>query len=165
MPNSSQPSRSPRASWASSPAARATMRANKRKDTKPELAIRRLLHAGGFRYLVDSRPVASIRRTADIVFRGPKVAVFIDGCFWHRCPVHYVEPISNGSYWSAKIGGNVERDHETNKRLQDEGWRVLRYWEHELPRDVTADIIENCKSLAESIPTPQSPATTRSTID
>lgn len=107
------------------------MQANKGRDTCPELAIRRLLHAGGFRYRVNIRPVQELRRTADIVFTRAKVAVFIDGCFWHGCPEHYQRPLANREYWDDKMLRNRARDAETESALTDNGWRVLRFWEHE----------------------------------
>ena len=107
------------------------MIANRGRDTKPEIAVRRLVWALGMRYLVDSRPVPSFGRRADIVFRGPKVAVFIDGCFWHGCPNHYRRPKRNSAYWEAKIARNRDRDAETTRVLAKLGWQVLRFWEHE----------------------------------
>ena len=88
------------------------------------------------------RPLPELRRTADLVFRPTKVAVFIDGCFWHRCPEHYVEPRSNQEFWSTKIAGNVQRDEDTNVRLRAAGWEVLRFWEHEAVDDIATSIIE-----------------------
>jgi DNA mismatch endonuclease (patch repair protein) len=130
-----------RESWASSPAARSVMRGNRARDTKPELAVRRLLHAAGLRYRVGTRPEPTIRRTADIVFPRERIAVFIDGCFWHGCPTHLKAlPKSNADYWSQKLARNVERDMETTMLLSGAGWDVLRYWEHEEPRAVAESI-------------------------
>jgi DNA mismatch endonuclease (patch repair protein) len=110
------------------------MRANRRRDTSIELAVRRRLHAAGLRYRVDYAPDRSDRRRrADIVFTRARVAVFLDGCFWHGCPEHYIEPKSNVDYWRPKIARNRQRDAETSKRLVDLGWMVLRFWEHEDP--------------------------------
>ena len=120
-------------SWASSQAVRKTMQGNRSRDTRAELAVRRRLHAEGFRYLVNARPVADLRRTADIVFRGSKVAVFIDGCYWHGCPDHFKPPATNVTYWRDKIARNRARDLDTRIRLESRGWRVLRFWEHENP--------------------------------
>ena len=117
-------------SWASSRSARAVMKGNRSADTTPELAVRKLLHGQGLRYRVDYRPSSEIRRRADIVFTRRKVAVFIDGCFWHGCPQHYKLPRTNSDYWDAKIAGNVARDRDTDRRLRDVGWTVLRFWEH-----------------------------------
>jgi len=114
------------------------MLGNKARDTKPELAVRRLLHADGFRYRVNFRPSREIRRTADIVFTRRRVAVFIDGCFWHGCPLHGTSPKANAEYWGPKLARNVERDLETTALLTASGWTVLRFWEHENPADVAA---------------------------
>lgn len=112
------------------------MQGNRSRDTKPEVAVRRLLHAGGMRYRVNFRPVPNLRRTADIVFTRARVAVFIDGCYWHGCPVHYRSPASNVDYWSAKIARNRARDIETTEHLRADGWTVLRFWAHEDPAEV-----------------------------
>nr|WP_198169815.1 very short patch repair endonuclease [Agromyces laixinhei] len=127
-------------SWASSPATRRSMQANRGRDTEPELLVRRLLHAEGFRYRVNHRPVSELRRTADIVFTRAKVAVFIDGCFWHGCPEHYQRPTTNRDYWDTKVARNRERDGETNRMLIEAGWSVIRRWEHEDPRAVADEI-------------------------
>ncbi|MFE2018560.1 very short patch repair endonuclease [Streptomyces sp. NPDC059499] len=125
----------PEGSWASSAARRRNMQAIRSRDTKPELLIRRLLHAQGLRYRVAAKPLPDLRRTADIVFRPAKLAVFVDGCYWHGCPDHYVPPKTNSGYWSAKVLRNVTRDRDTDERLQAAGWTVLRFWEHESPDD------------------------------
>lgn len=121
----------PAGSWASSAARRRNMQAIRSRDTKPEQVIRRLVHAQGLRYRVCARPLPELRRTADLVFRSVKVAVFIDGCYWHGCPEHYVPPKTNAGYWSEKILRNVERDRDTDVKLKDAGWLVLRFWEHQ----------------------------------
>ncbi|MGO1567871.1 MAG: very short patch repair endonuclease [Brachybacterium sp.] len=126
---------------ASSENARRTMHANKRKDTSIELAVRRRLHAAGLRYRVDHPADASDRRRrADIVFTRARVAVFIDGCFWHGCPEHYVAPKANSDYWQPKIARNRERDRDSTRRLQEAGWTGMRFWEHEDPDLVAAEI-------------------------
>jgi DNA mismatch endonuclease (patch repair protein) len=109
------------------------MQANRSRDTGPELALRRLLHAAGLRYRVAARPLKGVRRTADIVFGPARVAVFVDGCFWHRCPQHATDPQSNSDYWKPKLERNVERDRETDAILAEAGWLSLRVWEHESP--------------------------------
>ncbi|MEW1827776.1 very short patch repair endonuclease [Streptomyces sp. NPDC088196] len=121
----------PEGSWASSAARRRNMQAIRSRDTKPEWLIRRLVHAQGLRYRVSVRPLPDLRRTADLVFRPAKVAVFVDGCYWHGCPEHYVPPRTNSGYWSEKVVRNVKRDRDTDQRLSDAGWLVLRFWEHE----------------------------------
>lgn len=118
------------------------MLANRRRDTSIELAVRRLLHRAGARYRVDFAPDPSDRRRrADIVFTRARVAVFLDGCFWHGCPAHYVEPKTNVDYWRPKIARNIARDAETSERLRKAGWTVLRFWEHEEPSLVAEKII------------------------
>ena len=126
---------------ASSPAALARMRRQGRRDTKPELAIRRLLHARGLRYRVDLAPLVGIRRRADIVFTRAKVAVYVDGCFWHGCPLHATKPKANAEWWAEKLSANQARDRTTDRQLLDAGWTVLRFWEHEDAAAV-ADIVD-----------------------
>ncbi|MGA1826641.1 very short patch repair endonuclease [Microbacterium sp.] len=133
-------------SWASSDHARRTMRANKSRDTKPERLVRSILHAHGLRYRTHFRPVLEVRRTADIVFTRQRLAVFIDGCFWHACPEHFISPKTNGSYWASKIDGNKRRDVATDDYLREAGWTVLRFWEHETPSSA-ADAIEGQVAL------------------
>ena len=116
-----------------SEAVRRSMRANRSRDTKPELAVRRILHARGLRYRVAYRPLADVRRTADLAFTRQKLAVFIDGCFWHSCPEHFWAPKTNTEYWQPKIAANARRDADTTERLTQAGWTVLRVWEHEDP--------------------------------
>lgn len=129
-------------SWASSPASRAVMQANRRRDTSPEMAVRRLAHARGLRYRVDAKPLPELNRRADLIFTRAKVAVFVDGCYWHGCPVHGTAAQSNAEYWNAKISRNRERDAETNERLSAAGWLVLRAWEHDDPEAVVARVID-----------------------
>ncbi len=108
------------------------MQAVRSVDTAPEIAIRRELWRMGVRYRVNVRPLAGLNRSADIVFRNAKVAVFVDGCFWHGCPEHGRRAHEvNNWYWPDKIRRNVERDLDTNRRLADEGWAVVRVWEHD----------------------------------
>jgi DNA mismatch endonuclease (patch repair protein) len=122
-------------SWASSDAVRASMQANRSRDTAPELALRRAVHALGLRYRVAARPLPAVRRTADLVFSKAKVAVFMDGCFWHGCPVHHTVAVRNGQYWADKVERNRRRDSDTDQRLAAEGWVALRVWEHEAPEE------------------------------
>ncbi|MFF4964682.1 very short patch repair endonuclease [Streptomyces sp. NPDC001037] len=110
------------------------MRANRSRDTRPELALRRAVHALGLRYRVAVRPLPAVRRTADLVFVRAKVAVFLDGCFWHGCPAHHTVAKRNGAYWAEKVAANKARDEDTNHRLQESGWVVVRVWEHEDPQ-------------------------------
>lgn len=101
----------------------------KGRDTGPELSLRRLVWALGLRYRLHYR----IGRTRpDLVFIGARLAVFIDGCFWHGCPLHASIPKNNWDFWAQKLGHNCERDVENTRWLEAEGWRVLRFWEHEV---------------------------------
>lgn len=136
----------PAGSWASSAANRKSMLGNRNRDTSPERALRSLVHAAGLRYRVAAKPLPKMRRTADLVFRPTRVAVFIDGCFWHGCPEHFVPPKTNPDYWREKIGKNMARDRDTDKRLEEEGWLVLRFWEHE---DAQACARSVCDSVNE----------------
>ncbi|GII02756.1 hypothetical protein Pta02_47640 [Planobispora takensis] len=121
-------------SWASSDAVRASMRSNKSRDTKPELALRKAVHALGLRYRVAVRlPLPGRRRTADLAFPRLRIAVFLDGCFWHGCPEHHSVAKTNSAYWSEKLRANRERDADTDRRLKEAGWSVIRVWEHEDP--------------------------------
>ncbi|MDR2347188.1 MAG: very short patch repair endonuclease [Bifidobacteriaceae bacterium] len=135
-------------SWASSEAVRRSMQANRSRDTKPELAVRRLLHKLGLRYRVARRPLPELRATADIVFPRQHVAVFIDGCFWHGCEDHFRLPATNTDYWQSKIGHNVERDQRVNDSLAEAGWTVLRFWSHEAPEAVAERVTEAVRPLA-----------------
>ena len=117
------------------------MQGNRGRDTKPELAIRRLVHAAGLRYRVDARPLAQLNRRADMVFSRAKVAVFVDGCFWHGCPTHHTVARSNASYWADKVTTNRDRDAETDRLLAEAGWTVIRAWEHEAPQAVAQQVI------------------------
>ncbi|MFN8075783.1 MAG: very short patch repair endonuclease [Kineosporiaceae bacterium] len=121
-------------SWASSPGVRRSMRSNKGRDTAPELALRRAVHTLGLRFYVSRRPIAAVRRTADLVFPRLKLAVFLDGCFWHGCPDHHTVAKTNAEYWAAKVEANRRRDRDTDARLVEQGWTVLRVWEHEEAR-------------------------------
>jgi len=134
------PAQVPMGSWATTPAIRRVMQGNKSRDTKPEIAVRSAVHALGMRYRVSARPLCDLRRTADLVFRNARVAVFVDGCFWHGCPKHHAPPKTNASYWATKIRGNMSRDEDTTERLRAEGWIVLRFWSHEEPLSVAMQI-------------------------
>jgi DNA mismatch endonuclease, patch repair protein len=111
----------------------ANMRANRRTDTKPELALRRALHSRGYRYRKDYRLDldGGKRVRPDIAFTARRVAVFVDGCFWHCCPDHGSKPAVNVGYWNPKLRRNVERDRAADTALQAAGWAVVRVWEHE----------------------------------
>lgn len=126
------------------------MQANKGRDTQPELAVRRLVHAAGLRYRVDVRPIKNLNRRADMTFRRVKVAFFLDGCFWHGCPEHHTAPRNNAAFWAAKVEENRARDAETNARLINEGWTVVRAWEHEDPGKVAERIVHAVRTTGDS---------------
>lgn len=109
------------------------MRANRRADTKPEVALRKALHGLGYRYRKDLRLdlPGGVRVRPDIVFTAKKVAVFVDGCFWHVCPEHGRQPTTNEWYWTPKLRRNIERDRAADAALTASGWQVVRLWEHE----------------------------------
>jgi DNA mismatch endonuclease (patch repair protein) len=111
----------------------ARMARQRRTGTDPELALRRELHRRGLRYFVDRAPIRGQRRRADLVFPRRRVAVYVDGCFWHRCPQHATDPKNNAEWWAVKLAGNVARDRATDAALVAAGWRVVRVWEHEDP--------------------------------
>lgn len=100
----------------------------RRKNTRPELILRGALWNQGFRY----RTSAKLRGKPDIVFTKAKVAVFVDGCFWHACPKHLIWPKNNAAFWKAKIIGNKVRDKRVTAALKRDGWSVLRLWEHDV---------------------------------
>jgi DNA mismatch endonuclease (patch repair protein) len=103
----------------------------RRRDNERELSLRRALHAEGFRFRV-TYPVPGLRRrTIDIAFTRRRVAVFLDGCFWHGCPAHGTDPRSNSAWWAQKIAANQARDRDTDRHLTELGWLVVRIWEHE----------------------------------
>ena len=131
-----------------SPATRAKMQAQGRRDTAPELALRRELHRRRKRFFVDRAPVSRLRRRADLVFPRLRVAVFVDGCFWHSCPTHGRIPRSNRDWWQAKLSRNAARDRETDRRLHEQGWSVVRIWEHQ-PVQQAADQVEAVLTAAE----------------
>lgn len=125
-----------------SPAVAARMSRQRRRDTEPELALRRELHRRGLRFRVDHPLPGMPRRRADVVLTRAKIAVFVDGCFWHGCPEHATHPVSNEVWWAAKLTRNMERDRETNTRLEAAGWLVIRIWEHESPASA-ADAVQS----------------------
>jgi DNA mismatch endonuclease (patch repair protein) len=104
-----------------------------RRDTLPERALRSELHRRGLRFRVDRAPVAGLRSRADIVFGPARVAIYVDGCFWHSCPEHGTRPKANAEWWEQKLNRNQERDAQTDRTLREAGWEVIRIWEHEDP--------------------------------
>jgi DNA mismatch endonuclease (patch repair protein) len=107
------------------------MQANRGRDTGPELALRRKLHAAGLRYRVCARPLSDKRRTVDIVFGPSKVAVEVRGCFWHGCHQHHRPAKKNADFWADKIASNIERDKSKDAALAEAGWLVIVVWEHD----------------------------------
>ncbi|MFC9791757.1 very short patch repair endonuclease [Streptomyces sp. NPDC127584] len=133
----------------SSPGVSERMSRQPSRNTTPEKALRSLLHARGLRYRLHTKVPGAPRRTIDIAFPRDKVAVFIDGCFWHSCPAHGTNPKSNSEWWKNKLARNVWRDYDTTMRLEEAGWLVLRYWEHENPLEV-AEAVVFAKRVRES---------------
>jgi len=117
------------------------MRGNRSAETSPEVALRSELHRRGRRFRKHHQPIPGLRCRADLVFAGARVAVFVDGCFWHRCPEHGTEPRTNSDYWEAKLERNVARDRRNDVALKAAGWSVVRVWEHDSPQRA-ADIVE-----------------------
>ncbi|GAB4582404.1 very short patch repair endonuclease [Nocardia sp. IFM 10818] len=120
----------------------ARMSRQRRVGTEPEIALRKELHRRGARFFVDRAPLPGLRRRADIVFPRRKIAVYVDGCFWHSCPEHATFPKNNAEWWAEKLAGNVTRDRDTDARLRAAGWTVVRVWEHETA-DTAADQVLN----------------------
>jgi DNA mismatch endonuclease (patch repair protein) len=145
-----RPQRTP---TASSQAALNRMRATRQRDTPGELAIRRLLHARGLRFRVDSQVLAGVRRRADVVFTKARVAVFVDGCFWHSCPRHGSLPKANAEWWVTKLNENRRRDADTSSRLRKAQWIVIRIWEHEAGRAAADRIARIVRSRLPARPT------------
>lgn len=106
-------------------------------STQPELALRRALHAAGLRFRVNARDLPG---RPDLVLSRARLAIFIDGCFWHACPEHGVMPKSNGEWWRAKLAGNTERDSRKDRQLEELGWIPLHFWEHQ-PVNLISDIV------------------------
>jgi DNA mismatch endonuclease (patch repair protein) len=125
---------------ASSPLAQQRMRKQRRRDTSPELALRKELYRRGLRYRIH-KSVFDVRRRHDIVFPAAKVVVEVRGCFWHGCSLHGTLPKSNREWWSAKLDMNKTRDRDTRERLQLTGWCLIECWEHDLPT-LVADRVE-----------------------
>lgn len=129
---------------------RRKMSSQPQRDTKPELALRRMLHAAGYRFRVDYQLPGS-RRRADIAFPRWKLAVFVDGCFWHSCPVHRTVPKRNTDWWIEKLEQNRLRDIDTNRQLLTQGWQVLRFWEHEQPAIAARKVVAALERLRSGI--------------
>lgn len=119
------------------------MLGNTWRDTSPELALRSILHARGLRFRKRLTIRLGGRRWTqpDVVFTRQRIAVYVDGCFWHRCPVHGTRPKGNAAYWSPKLDRSVARDRDTDARLAALGWTVVRAWEHEEPDAVAERVV------------------------
>jgi DNA mismatch endonuclease (patch repair protein) len=123
------------------------MLANRRADTGPERALRSRLHRHGLRFRKDFRiKLDDVSVRADVVFPAAKLAVFVDGCFWHQCPEHATMPKRNTEFWAPKLRRNVERDRQVNRALTRAGWTVIRCWEHEQPTDVLWRIVSTLEA-------------------
>ena len=118
-----------------------------RKDTKPEVALRRALHRRGLRFRVQVKVPGNRRRTIDVAFTRVQLAIYVDGCFWHGCPEHHVQPKANNDWWRWKIDINRARDRDTDRVLGEAGWAVLRIWEHEDPELAATRVEELYKKL------------------
>jgi DNA mismatch endonuclease (patch repair protein) len=116
------------------------MQGNRSSETGPEIALRSELHRRGLRFRKHAAPVAGLRCRADVIFPAARVAVFVDGCFWHRCPDHRTDPRTNSAYWSVKLDRNVERDRRNDAALAAAGWHVIRVWEHQVAADAARTI-------------------------
>jgi DNA mismatch endonuclease (patch repair protein) len=137
-------------SWASSPAIRRTMQSNRGRDTGPEIALRSALHQLGLRFRKNLliRTASGVKVRPDVVFTKARVAIFVDGCFWHCCPDHATTPRRNGKFWRAKLQANVNRDRRVDQALSADGWQLLRVWEHESPIVAAASV----KAMLDSHP-------------
>src|SRR5574341_918013 len=149
-----------------SAAATAVMKGNRRRDTRPETRVRSLLHAQGWRFRKDAPiQLPGLRVRPDIVFTRRRVAVFIDGCFWHACPQHGTIPRANSAYWHAKLARNTDRDHRVNHALAEAGWIVIRAWEHEPAASVVDRVLHvlGCRSPTDRRTQPADTATASAT--
>lgn len=133
-----------------SPAVRRNMQANRGRDTGPEMLIRSALHAMGLRFRVAQPLPFDRRRRADITFTRVGLYVFVDGCFWHHCPEHFVTPKTRTDFWMTKILGNEARDAETNERIRQAGGTVIRIWEHDDPTEAVARITKAYRDLSKA---------------
>ena len=133
----------------SSPEASRRMMKVRQTGTKAEMALRKALHRLGLRYRINFQVLKKLRRIADVAFTKYKIAVFVDGCFWHGCPKHASWPKSNSEFWQQKIEANRARDADTNAKLREIGWTVIRIWEHECP-EMAADAINAAMDVKRS---------------
>ncbi|WP_206106435.1 very short patch repair endonuclease [Rhizobium leguminosarum] len=125
----------------------ARMRKQRVADTQAETLVRKALFAAGVRYRKHWPVPGRRRRTIDIAMPGKKLAIFIDGCFWHGCEVHKTTPRSNEAWWRVKLDENKLRDNETTELLIGQGWKVLRFWEHDAASEVAAAVIRSVSEM------------------
>lgn len=140
----------------------ARMRLQKTSDTQIELSLRRELFGRGLRFRLQGPAVPGTRRKADLEFRAARVAVFVDGCFWHACPTHGSIPKSNAAWWTAKLSENAERDRDSDDRLTSDGWLVVRVWEHESPAAAADRVEEAVRTRSGTKRLPRADTTPRS---
>lgn len=117
-----------------------------RSESSPEIALRSELHRRGLRFRKHVAPLQGLRCKPDIVFTRKRLAVFVDGCFWHRCPEHRSEPKANGEWWRRKLDANVARDRRNDAALAGAGWTVLRLWTHEPIERMVVRVLAAAKS-------------------
>jgi DNA mismatch endonuclease, patch repair protein len=135
-----------------SAAASAVGKGNRRSDTSPEIALRSAIHRAGLRFRKDYLiRTPGGRARADVVFPRQRIAVFVDGCFWHCCPTHGSRPRSNAEYWDAKLSTNVARDRRVDKALRSNGWDVMRIWEHEEAGIAATRVVSRVRSAASKL--------------
>ena len=128
-----------------------SMRGNKAKDTKPEVETRRLLHRQGLRFRKSYTVKLEKRRTRiDIAFQRLRLAVLIDGCFWHGCPEHGHIPKTNRAYWEPKLMGNLERDREVDRLLSEAGWEVMHFWSHMSPQEIACNVAKRVADIRQT---------------
>jgi DNA mismatch endonuclease, patch repair protein len=132
------------------------MKSQRQRDTAAETELRSLLHRRGFRFRVHyALPI--LRRRADVAFPRLRIAVFVDGCFWHGCPDHGTWPKQNADWWRAKVEANQRRDADTDTKLKEQGWCVIRVWEHEAAEAAAHRV---AAAVARAEPTRVEPRTT-----
>lgn len=126
------------------------MQSVRRRDTKPELKLQRALRAAGLRFRKDRRPEKELKCTADVVFPEKRVCAFVDGCFWHCCPVHFALPRTNSRWWRDKVQETVRRDERQRRQLRRRGWCVIRVWEHDVTEHRIGSTVQRIKRLLNS---------------
>jgi DNA mismatch endonuclease (patch repair protein) len=146
-----------RAPGASSPSVRKVMQHNVGHTTGIESRLQAALTVGGLAFEVDQRVESDLRWKADVVFPQQRICVFVDGCFWHGCPAHFRPPHSNSAWWTEKIQANVDRDCRQKETLGARGWKVFRFWEHELGTDCNRCVQKILRALKRAGSTGPSP--------